>query len=72
MVWAASPEARFLRGKTVWANWDKDELIARSERISSSLDLTSNMLGWPFKPEDSASGPSSAKQEQKVDFERGI
>lgn len=25
-VWAASPEARFLHGRFVWAKWDVDEL----------------------------------------------
>lgn len=25
-VWAASPEARFLHGRFVWAAWDVDEL----------------------------------------------
>lgn len=25
-VWAASPEARFLHGRFVWANWDVEEL----------------------------------------------
>ena len=51
MVWAASEQARFLRGKMVWANWDVTELVERKERIQGSLDLTSNILGWPFTPE---------------------
>jgi hypothetical protein len=25
-VWAASPEATFLHGRFVWANWDVEEL----------------------------------------------
>ena len=26
-VWAASPEARFLHGRFVWAKWDVTELL---------------------------------------------
>ncbi|KAH8657207.1 hypothetical protein BGZ60DRAFT_494542 [Tricladium varicosporioides] len=39
IVWLASPEAKFLRGKLVWANWDAEELISRAEEIESSLLL---------------------------------
>ncbi|KAI9712241.1 MAG: hypothetical protein M1828_001719 [Chrysothrix sp. TS-e1954] len=52
MVWAASPVARFLRGKMVWANWDVDELVQRKERITSSSDLESTIAGWPYTPGD--------------------
>ncbi|KAI3328779.1 hypothetical protein F4824DRAFT_482607 [Ustulina deusta] len=38
-VWAASPEALFLRGKFVWANWDAEELLKRSEEIQSCTIL---------------------------------
>ncbi|KAI5917022.1 putative short-chain dehydrogenase [Camillea tinctor] len=31
-VWAATPEARFLHGRFVWANWDVDELKTGSIR----------------------------------------
>jgi hypothetical protein len=47
MVWAASPEAKFLNGKLVWANWDVDELVARKEEISSGSALTIGLNGWP-------------------------
>lgn len=30
-VWAASPEASWLHGRFVWANWDVDELKANPE-----------------------------------------
>ena len=50
MVWVTSPEARFLRGKFVYANWDVDELKARAEEIEATPILTSNVLGWPFEP----------------------
>lgn len=32
-VWLASPEAKFLRSKFVWANWDVKELLARKNEI---------------------------------------
>ncbi len=32
---AASSEAKFLRGKFVFANWDVDELKARKERMET-------------------------------------
>ncbi|KAF7554312.1 hypothetical protein G7Z17_g3016 [Cylindrodendrum hubeiense] len=35
-VWLASPEARFLRGKFVWSNWDVQELLQRADEIKSS------------------------------------
>ena len=40
MVWAASDEAKFLNGKTVWANWDVDELKADKELIEGSDKFT--------------------------------
>lgn len=46
IVWAASPEAEFLRNKFVWSNWDVDELIAKKEELVNSLDLTIGLLGW--------------------------
>ena len=45
IVWLASPEARFLKGKTVWANWDVDELKARKEEIEAGSMLTTTMEG---------------------------
>ncbi|KAH7383062.1 hypothetical protein BKA64DRAFT_683799 [Cadophora sp. MPI-SDFR-AT-0126] len=38
-VWLASPEAAFLKSKFVWANWDVEELKARSEEIKNSTLL---------------------------------
>ncbi|KAH8701692.1 oxidoreductase [Talaromyces proteolyticus] len=48
-VWLASPEARFLKGKYLWANWDVDELKARAEEIETSAQLTIGLAGWPFQ-----------------------
>lgn len=48
MVWLASPEGRFLKGKYLWANWDVDELKARKEEIAGSSLLEMGVIGWPF------------------------
>ncbi|MCJ1322344.1 hypothetical protein MMC15_007692 [Xylographa vitiligo] len=49
-VWVTSPEAKFLRGKFVWANWSVPELMTRAKEIEETPILTSNILGWPFHP----------------------
>lgn len=49
-VWLCSEEARFLRGKFVWSNWDVDELKAKKDEIESSPLLTVNCIGWPYTP----------------------
>jgi NAD(P)-dependent dehydrogenase (short-subunit alcohol dehydrogenase family) len=46
-VWLASPEARFLKGKFVWSNWDIEELRARKTEIEGGL-LDIGLVGWPF------------------------
>jgi hypothetical protein len=48
MVWLVSQEGAFLKGKTVWANWDVNELKAQAETISAGPQLTSGSIGWPF------------------------
>ncbi|KAK3374680.1 hypothetical protein B0H63DRAFT_480731 [Podospora didyma] len=47
-VWLASPEAKFLRGKFVWANWDAEELLARADEIKNSRLLTWLIDGVPM------------------------
>ena len=37
MVWLLSPEAKFLKGKVIWANWDIEEMNAREEIADSDL-----------------------------------
>ena len=49
-VWLCSEEAKFLRGKFVWCNWDVDEMKAKKEEIEGSLLLTANCIGWPYSP----------------------
>lgn len=48
-VWALSDEARFLKGKLVWANWDAEELKAQKDAIAKSNLLTISIQGWPFE-----------------------
>ena len=44
-VWVCSPEARFLKGKTVWANWDVEGLMARKADIEGGSMLTTSLEG---------------------------
>ncbi|RFU75827.1 oxidoreductase, short chain dehydrogenase reductase family [Trichoderma arundinaceum] len=44
-VWLASAEAKFLKGKFVWANWDVPELLRRAEEIRDSRLLTVGLAG---------------------------
>lgn len=45
--WAASPEAKFLNGKLVWAHWDVEDLIAIKKDIEGTDKFTLGLLGWP-------------------------
>lgn len=47
-VWLASDEAKFLRNKLVWTNWDVEELKARAEEIQNSRLLTWLVDGVPL------------------------
>lgn len=47
-MWLASPEAAFLAGRFVWANWDVEELKARAKEIEESpYLLTIGLIGEP-------------------------
>jgi hypothetical protein len=48
MLWLASPEAAFLKGKYIWANWDIEEMKARATEILQTDMLTVKLGGWPF------------------------
>lgn len=48
-VWLASSEAKFLKGKFLWANWDVDELKARATEIEEGMLLSVGLVGWPFQ-----------------------
>ncbi|KAL2276501.1 hypothetical protein FJTKL_00815 [Diaporthe vaccinii] len=46
VVWAVSPEARFLNGRFVWVNWDVDELKNdRDEILSNPHKFTLGLVG---------------------------
>lgn len=48
MVWVASPEATFLKGRYLWANWDVDELKSMEADLEGSSKLRMGLMGWPF------------------------
>lgn len=48
MVWLASPEAQFLKGKFLWANWDVNELKTQAKELAGSTQLNIGLVGWPF------------------------
>ncbi|KAH6999370.1 hypothetical protein EDB80DRAFT_687486 [Ilyonectria destructans] len=48
VVWLASPEAKFLKGKFVWVNWDAEELISRAKEIENSMLLKVHLDGVPM------------------------
>jgi NAD(P)-dependent dehydrogenase (short-subunit alcohol dehydrogenase family) len=45
-VWLTTPEADFLNGKMVWANWDKDELLAQKKDIIDNHKLEMALTGY--------------------------
>ena len=47
-LWLSTPEARFLKGKFLWCNWDIDDLKSRTEEIESGRLLNIDLNGWPF------------------------
>jgi hypothetical protein len=46
-VWLASPEAAFLKGKFVYANWDVEELKEMAEGLEAGSDITLGLYGLP-------------------------
>jgi hypothetical protein len=46
LVWAASNDAAFLKNKFVFANWDVEELKARSEHIAKANELVIGLNGF--------------------------
>jgi hypothetical protein len=48
-LWLASPEARFLKGKFLWCNWDVDELMAKAKELEEGTKLNIGLVGWPFE-----------------------
>ena len=51
IVWAASPEADFLKGKFVFANWDVEELKVKKDQLIKENLLEIWLVGNPrFDP----------------------
>lgn len=48
ILWLASREARFLKGKYVCAQWDVEELKAKAKEIETTSILEVNIHGWPY------------------------
>ncbi|ROV92775.1 hypothetical protein VMCG_09089 [Cytospora schulzeri] len=48
LVWMSSPEASFLKGRSVWANWDVEEMKAQAKTIQTGIQMTSGINGWPY------------------------
>lgn len=48
MVWLSLPEAQFLNGRFVWANWDVEELKAKAQEIESTNQMVVSFGGWPY------------------------
>ncbi|KAF2869587.1 hypothetical protein BDV95DRAFT_498108 [Massariosphaeria phaeospora] len=46
-VWLASPEALFLKGKFLWANWDVDDLKAQAKEIEETHKYSVELIGYP-------------------------
>lgn len=53
-VFLASPSARFLKGKFLWANWDVDELKERAAELEGGQTFNIQLVGWPFGQEQQA------------------
>ncbi|KAI0018894.1 short chain dehydrogenase [Xylariomycetidae sp. FL0641] len=48
-LWLTRPEARFLTGRTVRANWDVEQLKGMEDSIKADpAKLTFSFNGWPF------------------------
>lgn len=47
---SATPEAEFLSGRLVWANWDVEELLERRTEITQKDLLNMHLAGWTSDP----------------------
>lgn len=47
-VWLTSTEAKFLKGKFVWVNWDAQELLEKADEIKNSTLLNWVVDGAPM------------------------
>lgn len=46
IVWTATRNADFARGRTLWANWDVGELKEREREIVDKNLLVTTVEGW--------------------------
>ena len=53
-LWLASPEAKFLKNKFLWVNWDVDELKAQAKEIEAGTKFNVSLVGWPFGADEDA------------------
>jgi hypothetical protein len=44
VVWLASPQAEFLNGRFVWANWDVEELLQLKEKVAQDPNFLTHAL----------------------------
>ena len=68
-VWLASPEARFLKGKFLWSNWDVDELKAQEKDVVPTYQEEGGLCGffhYAEKPGYSGVGLYARKQPDRV------
>jgi NAD(P)-dependent dehydrogenase (short-subunit alcohol dehydrogenase family) len=47
IVWAASEEAEFTKGKYLWVNWDVEEIKTKKEEFRDPSFLNLGLVGWP-------------------------
>lgn len=46
VVWLASKEAAFLKGKFTWVNWDIEELKINAREIENTTELSIGLQGY--------------------------
>jgi len=46
-VWLASDDAKFLKGRFVWASWDIEEMKTKEKLITQGETWTTGLQGWP-------------------------
>ena len=46
-IWLTSDEAKFLKNKPIWTNWDVEELKAMAKEIVDSDRFSLGQIGWP-------------------------
>jgi hypothetical protein len=47
-VWLCKPHADFLKGRTMFANWDPEEMKEMANKIHKDNLLVASLQGWPW------------------------